>query len=174
MKKFILLALLSVDATAANTDHLYVGGDLIVGNYTKVNSELVLSNYERNNVGAGAFLGYNFAVNPNFDFGVELEYQRIGRVEFVSTLSGEPVRTDDADVYYINARPKFIDQGNNLYSALILGIELESDSTYQAGIEVGYMLNNVDFSLGYRFRTDKFDDEEIKIKGFMAGMRYNF
>ncbi len=174
MKKLVLIALLSANASAANTNHLYVGGDVIVGNYTKVNTDTFSSNYEKNNVGAGAFLGYNFAVNPNFDFGVELEYQRIGKAELIDTVSGDKVLTDNLDTYYINVRPKFIDQGNSLYSALILGVELESDFTYQVGLEVGYMFNDIDFSLGYRYRTDKFDGEEIKIKGFIAGMRYNF
>ncbi|NMS64256.1 outer membrane protein, partial [Vibrio parahaemolyticus] len=73
------------------------------------------------------------------------------------------------------------------YSALILGVgslkgetnvlgvsESESKFSYQAGLEVGYMINNIDLSIGYRYRTAEFDGIDINIQGVTVGMRYNF
>ncbi len=175
MKKIVLIALLSATA-AANANHVYVGGDLLVGHYTDI-----ASLEENNEIGASAFVGYSFAVNPNFDFGLELEYQRFGKADFSDSVSV------DGHAFYINARPKFMDKGSNLYSALVLGagsLESEinvlgmsasdSELSYQAGLEVGYMFNNLDFSIGYRYRTADFEGVDVQIKGVTAGVRYNF
>ncbi len=170
-----MIALLSATA-AANANHVYVGGDLLVGHYTDI-----ASLEENNEIGASAFVGYSFAVNPNFDFGIELEYQHFGKADFSDSVSV------DGHAFYINARPKFLDKGSNLYSALILGVgslegdtsilgvsDSESELSYQVGLEVGYMFNNLDFSIGYRYRIADFDDVDVKIKGVTAGVRYNF
>ncbi len=175
MKKCLLIALLSANA-AANTNHLYVGSDLLVGHYTDI-----ASLQESNELGASAFVGYNFAINPNFDLGVELEYQHFGKAEYLENVSAE------GNAFYINARPKFMDKNSNLYSALIFGVgsleseinvlgmsASDSEISYQAGLEIGYMFNDIDFSIGYRYRSADFDGVDIKIKGFTAGMRYNF
>lgn len=104
-----------------------------------------------------------------------------GKADFSSDTSVE------GNAVYINVRPKFIDKGNNLYSALILGVgsldgevnalgesTSDSDFSYQAGIEVGYMFDNVDISIGYRYRNVELDGVDINIGGVTLGMRYNF
>ncbi|MDF5276497.1 outer membrane beta-barrel protein, partial [Vibrio parahaemolyticus] len=149
MKKLILLPLLSASASASEADHFYVGGNLLVGHNTELDAGIATID-ENNDLGGGVYAGYNFAVHPNVDFGVELEYQHFGEAEFFENASVK------GNAFYINARPKFIDKGNNLYSALILGVgslkgetnvlgvsESESKFSYQAGLEVGYMINNI-------------------------------
>ncbi|MDF5485381.1 outer membrane beta-barrel protein, partial [Vibrio parahaemolyticus] len=81
----------------------------------------------------------------------------------------------------------FMEKGNNLYSALILGVgtlqgetnilgasESDSKFSYQAGLEVGYMFNDIDVSVGYRYRAAEFDGVDLEIQGVTVGMRYNF
>lgn len=180
MKKLILLTLLSASASASEADHFYVGGNLLVGHNTELDAGIATID-ENNDLGGGVYAGYNFAVHPNVDFGVELEYQHFGEAEFFENASVK------GNAFYINARPKFIDKGNNLYSALILGVgslkgetnvlgvsESESKFSYQAGLEVGYMINNIDLSIGYRYRAAEFDGIDINIQGVTVGMRYNF
>ncbi|WP_282175460.1 outer membrane protein [Vibrio diabolicus] len=180
MKKLILLALLSASASANEVDHFYVGGNLLVGHNTELDAGIATID-ESNDLGGGVYAGYNFAVHPNVDLGVELEYQHFGEAEFNEYVSVK------GDAFYINARPKFIDKGNKLYSALILGVgslkgetnvfgisESESKFSYQAGLEVGYMLDNVDLAIGYRYRSAEFDGVDINIQGVTVGMRYNF
>ena len=180
----ILLALFSASASASEVDHFYVGGNLLVGHNTELDagSATIDTAVDKNNdLGGGVYAGYNFAVHPNVDFGVELEYQHFGDADFAENVSVK------GNAFYINARPKFINKGNNLYSALILGVgslkgetnvfglsESESKFSYQAGLEVGYMINNVDLSIGYRYRAAEFDGVDIKIQGVTVGMRYNF
>ncbi|BBM63468.1 hypothetical protein VA249_01140 [Vibrio alfacsensis] len=116
MKRFVFFALLSANiSAAAGTDHLYIGGNLLVGHNTELDAGFA-SIDESNDLGAGVFGGYSFAVHPNVDLGVELEYQHFGEAEFAENVSVE------GNAFYINARPKFMDKGNNLYSALILGV----------------------------------------------------
>lgn len=180
MKKMILLALFSASASASNVDHFYVGGNFLVGHNTELDAGFAAID-ENNDLGGGVYAGYNFAVHPNVDWGVELEYQHFGEAEFAKDVSVK------GNAFYINARPKFIDKGNNLYSALILGVgslkgetnvfglsESESKFSYQAGLEVGYMINNVDLAIGYRYRSAEFDGVDITIQGVTVGMRYNF
>jgi opacity protein-like surface antigen len=183
LKKNALIVLLfcaSASASASNSDHLYIAGNFLVGHETELEVGSV-SVDESNDLGASAAIGYNFSVHPNVDFGVELEYQHFGKADFSSDASVE------GNAVYINVRPKFIDNGNNLYSALILGVgsldgELnvlgesysDSDFSYQAGIEAGYMFDNVDISVGYRYRNVELDGVDINVGGVTLGMRYNF
>ncbi|GHY03093.1 hypothetical protein VCSRO161_3622 [Vibrio cholerae] len=180
MKKMILLALLSASASASEVDHFYVGGNLLVGHNTELDAGFATID-DNNDLGGGVYAGYNFSVHPNVDLGVELEYQHFGEAEFAENVSVK------GNAFYINARPKFIAKGNNLYSALILGVgslkgetnvfglsESESKFSYQAGLELGYMINNVDLAIGYRYRAAEFDGVDIKIQGVTVGMRYNF
>ena len=180
----ILLALFSASASASEVDHFYVGGNLLVGHNTELDAGFAAIDTaidKNNDLGGGVYAGYNFAVHPNVDFGVELEYQHFGKADFAENVSVK------GNAFYINARPKFINKGNNLYSALILGVgslkgetnvfglsESESKFSYQAGLEAGYMINNVDLSIGYRYRAAEFDGVDIKIQGVTVGMRYNF
>ncbi|HGE5937382.1 TPA: hypothetical protein ACGGR5_003594 [Vibrio cholerae] len=97
MKKLILLALLSASASANEVDHFYVGGNLLVGHNTELDAGIATID-ESNDLGGGVYAGYNFAVHPNVDLGVELEYQHFGEAEFRSgpqfsdmTLSGRSV-----------------------------------------------------------------------------------
>ncbi|EIA1625483.1 porin family protein [Vibrio parahaemolyticus] len=181
LKKIVLFALLSANVSAAaGTDHLYVGGNLLVGHNTELDAGFA-SIDESNDLGAGVFGGYSFAVHPNVDLGVELEYQHFGEAEFAENVSVE------GNAFYINARPKFMEKGNNLYSAFILGVgtlqgetnilgasESDSKFSYQAGLEVGYMFNDIDVSVGYRYRAAEFDGVDLEIQGVTVGMRYNF
>ncbi|MDN3702465.1 porin family protein [Vibrio artabrorum] len=181
MKKLVVLALLSASVSAADRDQFYAGGNVFLVNNTKLGSGSA-SIDENNDLGGGVFIGYNLPIHPSVDFGLELEYQRFGNAEFTNNNARV-----QGDAFYINARPKFIDEGNNLYSALILGVgsmngettvsgQSASDSTfsYQAGLEVGYMFDNFDFSVGYRYRTAEFDIADVVIKGVTLGVRYNF
>lgn len=140
-------------AAADGTEHLYVGGNLLVGHNTELDAGFA-SIDESNDLGAGVFVGYSFAVHSNVDLGVELEYQHFGEAEFAESVSVE------GNAFYINARPKFMEKGNNLYSALILGVgtlqgetnifgvsESDSKFSYQAGLEVGYMFMILMFPL---------------------------
>lgn len=180
MKKIILLSILFSASSFASDNHFYTGASLLVSDNTKLKSDDG-SIDESNDLGFNAFGGYSFSVSPNIDLGVELEYQHFGEAEFVDDVSVE------GDAFFINARPKFIESRNNLYSALILGVgslegktniygesESESEIAYQAGIEIGYMLDQIDIGVGYRYRYAKFDDVDFSIQGITAGVRYNF
>ncbi len=179
MKKYALAVLL-FSANASSSDHFYITGNFFVGHKTEL-EVASLSIDESSDLGASAAIGYNFAAHPNVDLGVELEYQHLGKTDFTSDISVE------GSALYINVRPKLIDKGNNLYSALTLGVgyldgeinvlgvsDSNSDLSYQAGLEAGYMFNNVDISVGYRYRYVKLDGIVINIGGITFGMRYNF
>lgn len=176
MKKILILSLLVSPYSMAN-NHFYIGTNALVGHNTELKSG---SNSidDSNNPGFSAFGGYNIAVHPRVDLGVELEYQHFGKATFENNTDTK------GDAYYINVRPKFIEPNNNLYSAFILGIgalnldpkglNSESKFSYQAGVEVGYMIKQVDLSIGYRYRGAKFDNTDVIIQGVTLGARYNF
>ncbi|MGF1746046.1 outer membrane beta-barrel protein [Vibrio minamisatsumaniensis] len=193
MKKLVVLALLSASVSAADRDQFYAGGNVFLVNNTKLGSASI---DENNDLGGGVFIGYNLPIHPSVDFGLELEYQRLGNAE---DSDGPDSFKLKGDAFYINARPKFINEGNNLYSALILGVgSVNSEATfhlspysdsgsdrwlsYQAGIEVGYMFDNLDFSVGYRYRKTnakiQIQNQSIKgdwvVQGITLGVRYNF
>lgn len=180
VKKLVLLALISAASATASANQPYLGGNFLVAHNTELDAGIG-SIDESNDLGIGLFAGYTFSVHPNIDLGAELEYQHFGEAEFARDVSVE------GNAIYLNARPKFISEGNNLYSALVLGVgalkgktkifgdsESDSEFSYQLGLEIGYMLDNYDFSIGYRYRTAEFDGVDINIQGATIGMRYNF
>ncbi|MGF1687000.1 porin family protein [Photobacterium japonica] len=181
MKKLLLVSLLFSNCAFAG-DHFYGGADLALGNKTELKEAGSID--ETNDLGFNVYGGYSFTMAPSVDLGLELEYQNFGQAKFSGSAEGLSV---DGDAYYVNFRPKFTAPDNNLYSAFIFGAgtmngeakvlgQSGSDSkfTYQAGVEVGYMFNNVDVGIGYRYRTADFDDVKYSVQGFTAGVRYNF
>ncbi|MEZ9565862.1 outer membrane protein [Vibrio artabrorum] len=190
MKKLVVLALLSASVSAADRDQFYAGGNVFLANNTDSGS---VSSDENNHLNGGVFIGYNLPIHPSVDFGLELEYQHFGNAEYFDGTDSFKLK---GDAFYINARPKFINEDTNLYSALILGVgSVNSEATllpsgsdsgkwfsYQAGIEVGYMFDNLDFSVGYRYRKTnakiQIQNQSSKgdwvVQGITLGVRYNF
>lgn len=178
MKKLLLISLLFSNCAFAG-DNFYAGADLALGNQTQLKESASID--ESNDLGFNVYGGYSFTMTPNVDLGVELEYQNFGQAEFVKGVSV------DGDAYYVNFRPKFTAPNNNLYSAFIFGAGTmngeakipglsgsDSQFTYQAGVEVGYMFNHVDVGIGYRYRAADFDDVKVSVQGVTVGVRYNF
>ena len=187
MKRYFLLMLISSTAAAMdNKNHPYLGINAFAGYNTKLDITPTAVN-ETAILAGGAFVGYNFALNPNLDLGIELEYQHFGETEFTHATNAAQSGTVDGNAVFVNIRPKLIEFDNNLYSAFILGAgKMQTNVTqsnqslvddkfaYQFGIEVGYMLNNVDLSIGYRYRGSKFRDVNMSVQGATLGARYNF
>ncbi|NLS12862.1 porin family protein [Vibrio sp. SM6] len=179
MKKWIFLALLSA-SVSAESEHPYVGANVLLGHNTTLDAGSIDID-ENNDVGAGLYAGYEFDVHPNIDLGLEVEYQYFGKAEFAPGVSV------DGQAFYVNARPKFTDADNILYSALILGIgglkgeghisglsDSDTEFSYQLGVEMGVMLDAFDFSLGYRYREAGFNGFDAEIQGVTIGLRYHF
>ncbi len=179
MKK-IILPLILLSSSVFADDHFYVGGAFSIANQTELQSSGTTID-ENSDLGINLVGGYNFAVHKHIDLGVELEYQYLGETEFTDAASF------DGNALYVNVRPKFYESGNNLYSALILGggilsgeaklsgvKQSESEFSYQLGLEVGYMIDDFDLNLGYRFRGAEFGDVDVSLQGVVAGLRYNF
>jgi len=182
LKKWLLIGLLvvGVSTQSSASEGVYLGGDLLIGNDTELDDGSG-SIKEGNELGASIYTGYSFYLNESVDLGLELEYQRLGKAEASSGASVE------GDAVYINARPKFTEDGTSLYSAVLFGAgvlrgeadynglkESESKVSYQLGLEVGYMFGDIDVSLGYRYRATKIKSVDITIQGVTAGVRYNF
>ncbi|MGF1724239.1 outer membrane protein [Photobacterium nomapromontoriensis] len=176
----ISMGLLVISGYTFAADNIYIGADAAISNTTKLEYK-DLSIDETNDLGANLFAGYNFDINSSFNLGIEAEYRKFGETSYSDGIKG------DGQAFYINARPKFIDNGNNLYSAFILGIghlsvdttgfnESYSDSkiAYQVGVEAGYMIKNVDIAIGYRYQIADFDGVDMSVHGVTAGVRYNF
>lgn len=182
MKKLCLALLLFSTQSVAN--NFYGGANLAVFNETELDVS-GLSVDEKSDLGIGGFVGYSVSLSPHLKLGFEVEYQRLGKTEFGSVL------TVESDAYYFNLRPKWVEEGNNLYSALILGIgsmesELslfgmsakDSEISYQAGVEVGYMFDDLDIGIGYRYQFADFGGDfsglDISNQGVTLTARYNF
>lgn len=158
----------------------YIGLDLAVSNTTDL-SISGASIDENNDLGFNLYSGQRFNISDGFDLGIELEYKNIGKADFGELYT-------EGDAIFINGRSKFTsDSSNPLYSGIILGLGYidgkisdgsvtlsESDIAYQAGVEIGYMLNNFDISLGYRWQFSTIDEVDVTVDGFTAGLRYNF
>ncbi|MBE1277797.1 outer membrane beta-barrel protein [Enterovibrio baiacu] len=180
-KSLIALLLFSTHSYADN--HFYAGGNLSIFNDMELKYS-GMSADKNSDMGGSAFAGYSFTVSPGLELGLEVEYLYFGKTDFTSSSHV------DADAYYINAKPKFVEEGNNLYSALILGVgsmssEIsvsgqsikDSDLSYQAGFEIGYMIDNLDIGVGYRYQTaefDGFDGADVSNQSVTLGIRYNF
>ncbi|OEE89195.1 hypothetical protein A1OQ_12120 [Enterovibrio norvegicus FF-162] len=182
MKKLLVpLLLFSTHAFAEN--NFYAGVSASVFNDT----ELKLSGMsadKNSDIGASASAGYSFAMSSGLELGIEVEYVKYGKAKFTDTYHVEN------EAVYINAKPKFIEVGNNLYSALILGVgsmssEIknngqtikDSDLSYQAGLEVGYMIDEWDIGIGYRYQTADFDGfygMDVSNQSVTLGIQYNF
>ncbi|WP_028021538.1 porin family protein [Enterovibrio calviensis] len=182
MKK-LLIALLLFSTPSFADDHFYAGGGVSIFNDT----ELKLSGNsasKNSDIGANALAGYSFTMSSGFELGVEVEYVHYGKAKFTDTYHVE------SEAVYINAKPKFIEVGNSLYSALILGVgsmssEInidgqsikDSDLSYQAGFEIGYMIDEWDIGLGYRYQVADFDGfygVDVSNQSVTLGVRYNF
>lgn len=179
MKKILPLLLL-FNTSAFAGDYFYGGASLAFNNSIGLEYEDVHID-ENNDPGFSVFGGYSFLITPTIELGVELEYQDFGKAEFAKNVSAE------GDAYFINARPKFIEANNNLYSAFILGIgslsgktkvngtsSSESEIAYQLGVEVGYMFSQLEFGVGYRYRLAEFDSVDFTNQGFDISMKYRF
>ncbi|MDD1796249.1 porin family protein [Enterovibrio makurazakiensis] len=182
MKKLLVALLLFSTHSFAN-NHFYAGTSVFL--YSDTELKLSGNTSDKNSdIGASAFGGYSFAMSPGLELGIEVEYVKYGKAKFTDTYHVE------SDAVYINAKPKFIEVGNNLYSALILGVgsmsaEIknngqtikDSDLSYQAGFEVGYMIDDWDLGIGYRYQTADFDGfygMDISNQSLTLGVRYNF
>lgn len=179
MKKLVLAALLFSSPSLAD-NHFYAGAGLSLFNNTSLEVS-GLSVDESADPGVNLLAGYSVAVSSGLELGIELEYQHLGKTSFGQNLSVE------SNAYYVNLRPKFVEAGNPLYSALIFGVgsmnsELtllgkkmdDSEISYQAGFEIGYMINEWDLGIGYRYNTADFDGLDIANHGVTLGFRYNF
>ncbi|WP_407333304.1 porin family protein [Enterovibrio sp. 27052020O] len=182
MKK-LLVALLLFSTHAFAENNFYAGVSASVFNDTELKYSGMKVD-KNSDVGVNAFTGYSFSISPGMDLGVEVEYQHFGKAKFSRTESVE------GEAFYVNVRPKFVELGNNLYSALIFGVgsmssEItiggqkfkDSDLSYQAGFEIGYMIDQLDIGIGYRYQTadfDAFNGLDVSNQGVVIGVRYNF
>ncbi|KII79815.1 outer membrane beta-barrel protein [Vibrio renipiscarius] len=179
MKKILPFLLLFSSSVFAD-DYFYGGASLSFNDKTSLKYEGVTID-ENNDLGFNVFAGYSFLVSETVDLGFELEYQNFGKSDFGSGQSVE------GDAYFFNARPKFIEANNNIYSAFILGVgsmsgkvkaggqsASDSEIIYQVGIEIGYMVDQYDIGVGYRYRVAEFDDVDYTNEGFVLGIRYKF
>lgn len=175
---FVALLLFSCHSFADN--YFYAGTNLSVYDDTELKyNDLKVD--ENNAFGLSGFVGYGLEISTGMELGLEVEYQHFGKAEFAQDVSM------DGEAYYFNLRPKWVEPGNNLYSALILGVggikaqtniygvsRSQTELAYQAGFELGYMFDQLDVGIGYRYQTGDFNDVDLSIQGVLLTARYNF
>ncbi|ANU39102.1 outer membrane beta-barrel protein [Vibrio scophthalmi] len=172
------------DQVTQSKNQFYAGVDLEFAGSAK--ASLGNAKIEDNSdIGFSVVGGYEFSAHKQVKPSLELEYRNFGNTSY-STLSV------DANAFFVNAKAKLFvlyDFGN-VYLAPMIGVgivnldvkesslnmsESESESAFQAGIEIGTRLaNNIDLNLGYKAAYTEIDAVDITLDGFYIGARYAF
>lgn len=165
-------------------NQFYAGIDIEFAGSTKASvGDITIE--DNSDIGFSFVGGYEFNPHKQVKPSVELEYRSFGDTSY-STLSV------DANAVFINAKAKLFvlyDFGN-VYLAPLIGVGIvnldvkesslnisssESESAFQAGIEIGTRLaNNIDLNLGYKAAYTEIDDVDVTLDGFYIGARYGF
>ena len=194
MKK-LLIALLFVSTGTFAEHNFYVGANGLFANKTKLKKDGV-SNDATNDASFAIYGGFRKQFYPVLNFGadihlgLEFEYQQIAEAEitdYVDTAGNLSTVTVDGNAYYVNSRIKISGNKNPVYTEVVLGIgNLETEAvragvkhdestvSYQAGVDIGFAINQFDLVVGARYRLGDLDGEDITITGLLAGVRYNF